>query len=249
MDNLLIMRELNGIPVLPREDMEAGQFDLTYCEDTEGNEVDCGSQDAAAEINIAPSFSHLTREFATGYYVVLRGTLERFGLYPKDVRIKVEASQMVTKLDGATVEANDRFSLISGAKIIIPPDPYPDRPEGFTYETAVPINDPKDTNDCLWEDTVITISHQLNPPAMKHVQPVGPAVLFGPYRNFFNRDITITLPYNSKKAGSGNVNVYIYNHVTEDWDSVDVEKVDQSAGLITFKTQVIGLFRAGVLIK
>ncbi len=245
-DITLYMRELNNLPYLTREDIAAEQFDLTYCEDNEGNEVDCGSQDAAAEITLAPSFSHLTREFATAYYVVLRGTLERFGLYPENLRIKPAASQMVTKQDGATVKVNDRFSLISGAKIVIPPDPYPDRPEGFTYETAVPINDPKDTNDCLWEDTVITISHQLNPPAMKHVQPAGPAVLFSPYRNFFNRDVTITLPYNSKKAGSRNVNVYIYNHVTGDWDPLDLESMDQAGALVTFKTQVIGLFRAGV---
>jgi hypothetical protein len=38
--------------------------------------------------------------------------------------------------------------------------------------------------------------------------------------------------------------VYIYNHVTSDWDEIKAEKAEN--GLVTFKTQVLGLFRAGV---
>ena len=93
------------------------------------------------------------------------------------------------------LEVTSPLSIIKGAKIEIPADPYPDRPERFTVKTAIQPNDPNDTNDCLWEDTVITIGHQLNPPPMNHALPMGPAVHFGPYRNFFNRDVTITLPY------------------------------------------------------
>ena len=134
--------------------------------------------------------------------------------------------------------------MIKGARIEIPKDPYPERPQTFTPETAIPINDPKDTNDCMWEDTVINIGQQLNPPAMKSARSAGPAVHFGPYRNFFNRDVTITIPYRNMLAGGKEVNVYIYNHVTRDWDEIKAEKAEN--GLVTFKTQVLGLFRAGV---
>ena len=74
--------------------------------------------------------------------------------------------------------------------------------------------------DCLWENTEITIAHQLNPPAMKNARAIGPAVHFGPYRTFFNRDVTITIPYRRLLAlgKTGQVKAYIYNHVTEDWD-------------------------------
>jgi hypothetical protein len=100
--------------------------------------------------------------------------------------------------------------------------------------------------DCLWENTEITIAHQLNPPAMKRALAIGPAVHFGPYRTFFNRDITITIPYRRLLAlgKRDQVKAYIYNHVTEDWESIETEQV--ANGKVTFKTKVLGLFRAGV---
>jgi hypothetical protein len=245
-DVLIIMRENNNLPIPPVENIKAGIFEYTHCEDMEGNEVTCGTAGSAAELTVASSYSHQTEEFATSYYVVLRGALERFGLYPKETDIRVRASQPVTKLLGGTVEVTD--SNIKGAKIFIPGDPYPDRPDSFTPATRIPPNDPSDTFDCLWEDTVINIGHQTNPPAMKTARPVGPAVHFGPYRTFFNRDVTITIPYSKEeKVGKGeSAKVYIYNHLTEDWDAIEPESVDQTNKLVTFKTQVLGLFRVGV---
>ena len=245
-DNLFDMRLLNDILLIPKEDTEAGIFDLTYCEDAEGNEVDCNSEDTAAEVTVAPSYSLLPTEFATSYYVVLRGTLERFGLYPDGLNIIAEVSKMVTKLDGGTLEVTNPSSTIMGAKIEIPADPYPNWPEGFTPESAVPINDPTDTNDCLWEDTVITIGCQLNPPLMNGALAVGPAVHFGPYRNFFNRDVTITIPYNTGSTDGQTVAVYIYNHLTEDWDLITPESIDKNNKRVTFKTQVLGVFQVAV---
>ena len=245
-DVLIIMRENNNLPIPPVENIKAGIFEYTHCEDMEGNEVTCGTAGSVAELTVASSFSHQTEEFATSYYVVLRGTLERFGLYPKETDIRVGASQPVTKLLGGTVEVTD--SNIKGAKIFIPGDPYPDQPESFTPTTRIPPNDPSDTFDCLWEDTVITIGHQTNPPKMKNAKPVGPAVHFGPYRTFFNRDVTITLPYskNEKVGKAEQVKIYIYNHLTDDWDDIAPESIDLTNRLVTFKTQVLGLFRVGV---
>jgi len=245
-DTLLNMRELNGLPVQPKEDIAAQKYDLTYCEDMEGKEVPCGTADSVAQITIASSYSHFTQEFATTYYSVLRGALEKFGLYPKKVDIKLSASQFVTKLNGGSVEVTSNSHEIKGAKIDIPADPYPDRPEGCTPETAIPTNDPSDTNDCLWEDTVITIGHQVDPSSMKKAQPVGPAVHFGPYRTMFNRDVTIRLPYNKAGVAPETLKVYIYNHLTNDWDSIEPESVDGTNRLVTFKTNVLGLFRVGV---
>jgi len=40
------------------------------------------------------------------------------------------------------------------------------------------------------------------------------------------------------------VKAYIYSHVWEDWDPVEVQKAGN--GLITGKTQVLQIFQAGV---
>jgi hypothetical protein len=79
---------------------------------------------------------------------------------------------------------------------------------------------------------------------MKNTRVVGPAVQFGPYRTFFNRDVTVTIPYYRLLSVGKEVKAYIYNHVSEDWDALEVESVKN--GLVTFKTQVLGLFQAGV---
>lgn len=245
-DTIILVAKENDLAMIPKENLAAEIFYHTYCENMEGNEVECGSTDAVAEITLAPSYSHRTNEFATSYYVVLRGTLERFGLYPVGEEPVIEATQMVTKLAGGTVEVIESTSPIHGAKLEIPSDPYPDRPDGFTPETAIPINDPSNTNDCMWEDTTITIGYQETPPPMGDEESAGPAVHFGPYRTFFNRDVTVTIPYDVDSPGAQSLNVYIYNHLTEDWDLIPHESVDHGNHLVSFKTKVLGLFRVAV---
>ncbi len=243
-DNIMVMRELNNIPIVPKADLEARRYALTYCEDAEGNQVNCEHTNAVATLTVAPSYSGVGELFAKAYYVVLRGTIERFNLFPKETKIVIAVSQPILKSEGGIVEVSHGLSPIKGSRIEIPADPYPDRPESFTPKTAIPINDPRDTNDCMWEDTVINIGHQINPPRMKGTRAVGPAVHFGPYRMFFNRDVTISIPYKPMLALEGQVKAYIYNHVTNDWDAIEPEQA--ANGIVTFKTQVLGLFRAGV---
>lgn len=244
LDTIYRMKELSDLPLTPKADVNAEKYDYTHCEDDVGNEVACDSDDAVVEITGAPSFSHVEEEFGTSYYVVLRGTLERFGLYPQDEQIKILASQEVKKEDGGTIQVKNFFSSANGAKIDIPADPHPTWPEDFGPDNATLVTDPQHTYDCMWEDTVITIGHRTNPPAMTSIKAVGPAIHFGPYRTFFNRDVTITIPYNRLRSFGKEVKAYIYNHVTEDWDAVEVESAKN--GLVTFKTQVLGLFMAGV---
>jgi hypothetical protein len=245
LDTILRMKEINGLPLTPLTDLEAEIFEMTHCEDSDVNEVSCNSPQAVAEITVAPSYSHRAQEFATSYYQVLRGTLEQFGLYPQGEEPVIEASQVITKLAGGTVEVTT--GTIQGARIEIPGDPYPERPEEFTPETAIPVNDPADSYDCMWEDTEIIIGYQKSPPPMTVADPVGPAVHFGPYRTFFNRDVTIAIPYEGTIAGGkGATGVYIYNHVTEDWDPIEIETLNSAGKLATFKTQVLGLFQVAL---
>jgi hypothetical protein len=243
-DTILSMKLNNSLPITPKADILASKFDYTHCEDAEGAVVSCDSPDKSAQITAASSYSNLPEEFATAYYVVLRGTLERFGLFPQDAQISIAAQKQITKLDGGTVAIQKFFSPINRTTIEIPPDPYPDRPESFTHKNAIPVNDPDDTNDCMWEDTAIVIGQQNNPPDMKTARAVGPAVHFGPYRTFFNRDVTITIPFRMLQALGKTVKPYVYNHVTKDWDALEAEKTGW--GTVTFKTKVLGLFQAGV---
>jgi hypothetical protein len=245
-DTLVRMREINNLPLQPQGDLADQKYDLSFCEDADANQVECGSESTLAEVTIAQAYSNHIEDFATAYYIRLSGGLEKFGLYPKDAQILIEASQPLTKLDGGIVEVTNPLSTISGARIAIPADPYPDRPEGFTWDTCVYTNDPDDTMDCLWEDLTISIGVQRNPPAMHDAQAIGQAVHVSPYRTIFNRDVTITIPYDAKTGESGNVTVYIYNHLTEDWESLGAEDIDLDRRLVTFKTQVLGLFQVGL---
>jgi len=244
LDSFLHTRERNGLAVNPRSDLDADIFDMVYCEDAADNETACGSPDAVAEITLAPAYSALAEEFGIAYYVRLLGGLERFGLYPGDIQLGDNATASITKLAGGTVEVTDTASNVAGAKIVIPADPYPDRPESFTPSTAIPINDPLDTNDCMWEDMNILVAERINPPDMDHATPLGPAVQFGPYRALFNRDVTITIPYDTEKAQANFISPYIYNHVTEMWDELQADSCFN--GLLNFKTQCLGVFRAGI---
>ncbi len=243
LDTFLHTREINGLPVNPKSDLDADIFHMVYCEDAADNETACDSPDAAAEITLAPAYSALAEEFGIAYYVRLLGGLERFGLYPGDVQFSDSVSAAITKLAGGTVEVTDTTSNVVGAKIVIPPDPYPNWPESFTPSTAIPINDPADTNDCMWEDMDILVAERVNPPDMVNATPSGPAVQFGPYRALFNRDVTITIPYDTNGTQGSEVYPYIYNHLTETWDKLQPDIA--SNGLLSFKTKVLGLFRAG----
>ncbi len=241
-DTLYVNRVVNNLPLQTNDELAQEIYHKTHCESLDGNWVDCESEEAAAQITHAESFSHFTEEFATSYYVVLRGTLERFGLYPEGEEPDVEASQLVTTLAGGTVEVTSDASLIKGSKIQIPADPYPTRPDDFTRETGIPINDPENTNNCMWEDTTITIGYRDTPPSTRGAGiPLGPAVHFGPYRTFFNRDVTITIPYNSTPADGKTPGASIYNHLTKNWDPLEIERAEN--GFVSFKTQVLGLFQ------
>ena len=245
-DTLIKLRERYDLPLQPKGDISNHDYDVTWCEEGDRTWVDCGSESALAEITLAQAYNNLIEDFATCYYVRLRGGLEKFGLYPNDADIRIEASEALTKLDGGTVEVTGFLSSIRGAKIEIPADPYPGRPDDFTWDTWIPLNDPDDTMDCLWEDLTVSIGVQKDPPAMQNAQAIGPAVHVGPYRTLFNRDVTITIPYDTQTEDSENITVYIYNHLTEDWDALEAEDVDSDGRLVTFSTKVLGLFQVGV---
>ncbi len=244
-DTILRMREINGLKVNTLAELDAEIHHTVYCEDTDGAFVNCDGAEAA-EITIAPAYLHLPYEFAVSYYVALRGGIERFGVFPKKPKVKVKASGFITKLDGGIVEVTDPDSKYLGAKIEIPADPYPDRPESFTGDNATAVNDPLDTNDCMWEDSMMYIGKQNKVGGLGHgIKARSKAVYFGPYRTLFNRDVTLTLPLKKKVKNPENVSAYIYNDLLEDWEEVPLESLDVEGKRATLKTKVLGVFRIG----
>jgi hypothetical protein len=245
LDTAIRMKQLAGLPITPKAAMDNGTFAHTSCETPGGLQVECTSDNASALIVAAPSYSGLPEQFATAYFVMLRGAIERFGVYPKDEKLWRAAARLITKEKGGRVAALNPLNPVFRSSIAIPADPYPTQPDEFTPQTAVAVNSPDNTNDCLWEDTKIGIAWRMNPPAMQAgVTAAGPAVHMGPYRTLFNRDVTIRIPYRWYLARGRQVRPYIYNHVTQAWDALNPVKV--AGGMVTFTTKVLGLFRAGV---
>jgi hypothetical protein len=245
LDTAIRMKQLAKLPLTPKALMDNGTFEYTSCENAAGREVDCDNTTATAEITVAPSYSKLPDEFATAYFVMLRGALERFGLYPQDEKIVPAASRGITKLKGGRLWVLNPFNPAFRSSIAIPADPYPAKPDDFSPDNATAVSDPANTNDCMWEDMKINIAWRQNPPAMQEgVRAVGPAVHFGPYRMLFNRDVTIRIPYRFFAALGKEVTAYMYNHVTGQWDALETERA--AGGMLKFKTKVLGLFQAGV---
>ena len=245
LDTAIRMKQLAALPLTPKALMDNGTFEHTSCETASGKEIDCGDDNASATITVAPSYSKLPEEFSTAYFVMLRGALERFGLYPQDEKIFRAASRRITKSKGGRLWALNPFNPAFRSSIAIPADPYPTQPDEFSPENAVAVSDPANTNDCMWEDMKMNISWRQNPPDMQAgVTAVGPAVHFGPYRTLFNRDVTVRIPYRFFAALGKEVTAYIYNHVTRQWEAIETEKA--AGGMLQFKTKVLGLFRAGV---
>jgi hypothetical protein len=50
---------------------------------------------------------------------------------------------------------------------------------------------------------------------------ISPVVMIGPYRTIVNKPASITLPFDTNKAGNAeSVLPVIFNEVTQDWDPV-----------------------------
>lgn len=250
-DTLVIMRKNNKLKFTPKADLAQGRYDVTYCEDAAGNEAPCDGSETA-HITITSSYTDQPEDFAMVYYAVLRGGIEQLGVYPTNENIDIAVSKAVEKNSGGSVQVGTPFTALRNTKVVIPPDPKPGLPENFTppeqglESAAVAFSDPADPFDCMWEDTTVVIAQRHDPPAMGTARPAGPAVHIGPYRLLFNQDVAITIPYWRFAALPGKVTPYIYNHLTRDWDAIEGGQADFFKGVITFPTQVFGLFRAGV---
>jgi hypothetical protein len=243
------IRELNDLPLNTIEEMNSGDYSITWCERyTAPGEYDqyrppdataCNS--GYARVQITEAFNDLAEEFMIGYANRIRGGIERFGVFP-DLGLEILAEGPVTMGDGGVIEI--RNGAFAGARIWVRPDPQPGKPESYTWDDAFrpathrfpntadeairPINEYQRIEDYLDAakddfNAYIGIQGQAGPgmPLPVHPRAVSQTIYFGPYRTLLNAPAEITLPYDRKKVvDPKRLTAMIYNEITRDYDPV-----------------------------
>lgn len=268
-NTVLDLRLMNDIPLNSIAEMRAGTHHLTWCERYTGPQAyEQQRADAAgrcpagwARLQITEAFDRLIELFSQGYLQRIRGGLERFGVFP-DLDIEVLASGAVSARHGGMVAVDE--GPLSGARLHVPADPKPGAPENWRWADAVgpdatvrPILDYRAETDFLaaaWDDFtgIIGTQRKLAPgmPVAAPAHAVSPVVMVGPYRTLFNAPARITLPVDSSRLQGAPPRPMIFNHVTARFEPVlpvaggRQTVFDRQAGLLSFDTQVLGLFVA-----
>ncbi len=276
-DTAMALRDMNVFPLSSEEDIINGEFIMEWCEGsttagpddtlenrqytesyvfdqktklrgTFGLDENGECPEGYVHIVITEAFDDQMDDFSRGYFGRIRGGVERFGVFPSEsLSLTIEAQGAISKLNGGNLTSTTGES--KGARIDVPADPDPEKPDTLTYTdtyrpagTADPnpdgikvLNDPADRWDAAWFDFTAYIGIQgkaLNPEnseAEKINLPAAPAgltsvsnaVCFGPYRTLFNKPATITLPYDSTQVTNpDNIRPFIYNDITGDYDQV-----------------------------
>lgn len=266
-DNGLAIRDVNRLPINTKQDLENDKFWIDWCESaavSDANapwtEVDPTNYECSnpndVHIVLTETFDNVSDEFILNYATIIRGGVERYGVFP-DLGITIEAQADISKTTGGTAAITR--GRRAGAKIEVPPDPDPNLPEGYyptadhaiVYET---INNPEtDLKQGAWSDFTAYVGEQKfaapGQPLPELAGSVGPAVFFGPYRTFFNTPARITLPYTRLRVRNPkNIRPYIYNELTKGWDQVYPApggqgiEVSRPARTVSFDAQVLGIF-------
>jgi hypothetical protein len=207
-------------------------------------------------LQYSETFDSFAHEFAVGYAHVIRGAVERFGVYPTSVGLEIVARGAVDREAGGAVEV--RAGRLEGARVAIAKDAHPGEPESFDAKTYRAFTDPADNLVSAWESFEAYIGTQPVPleRLARHSRVVSDGVLFGPYRTIVNRAASFTLPLAPKqKLGAGDagrLRAFVYNEASEDWDPVFVPaggaplRYDPKTRRATFDTQVFGVFALAV---
>jgi hypothetical protein len=257
-DPLLAVRAMQKIPLNTRADFRNGKFWVDWCERVESSDpVPCDRDDPSlVHLQYSETFDSFAHEFAVGYAHVIRGAVERFGVYPTSVGLEILARGAVDREGGGAVEV--RAGRLGGARVAIAKDAHPGEPESFDAKSYRAFADPADNLVSAWESFEAYIGTQPVPVERlaRHSRVVSDGVLFGPYRTIVNRPATFTLPLAPKQkldAGeAGRLRAFVYNEVSEDWDPVFVPagsaplRYDPKTRRATFDTQVFGVFALAV---
>jgi len=218
------------------------------------------------------TFDEVREEFNIGYAHRIRGGIEQFGVLP-DLGIEILARGPVSYLEGGTIEVTE--GKLKGVKLFVRKDAHPGEPESYSYQTSYrhqnsrdpnigesavrPFNEFGNYDDHLisaWFDFNAIIGTQSKSKPDKEMPKLGNAisesVYIGPYRTLFNSPATITIPIDPDKVTDPNrIQAYIYNDLSEEYEPVfkvpggQNIRVNLDNGLVSFDTQVLGIFAVG----
>lgn len=252
-DPLLALRLLQEFPLNTREDFRKGKFWVEWCEKPGSTQpVGCDSADAGlTRIQFGEAFDKVAREVTLGYAHRIRGGIERFGVFPGNLDVRIAARGAVRRDTGGTVEVTS--GALAGARLQVAADAHPGWPESFDWKQNQMFVDPADNFISAWDDFTAYIGTQKVPLGAleRRARVVSEPALIGPYRTLVNRPMTVTLPFRNGKVETG-AQPYIYNEVTRDWDPVyrpagsPAVRFDEESGTASFDSQVFGVFALAV---
>ena len=91
-------------------------------------------------IVITEAFDDQMDDFSRGYFSRIRGGVERFGVFPSEsLSLTIEAQGAISKLNGGNLTSTTGESM--GARIDVPADPDPEKPDTLTYTSALADRD------------------------------------------------------------------------------------------------------------
>lgn len=253
-DPLLAVRVMQKIPLNARADFRNGQYWVEWCEKVESPDpVPCDRNDpGVARLQYSETFDSVAKEFGIGYAQVIRGAVERFGVYPTSTGLEIAARGPIDREAGGTVAVAS--GALAGARLVVAKDAHPGEPESFDGRTYRAFADPADNFVSAWESFEGYVGTQRVPldRLAARARVVSPAVLFGPYRTIVNRPATFTLPVKVKAKDIAALKPFVFNEVTQDWDPVFVPAgghalaYDPKTRTASFDSQVFGVFAIAI---
>lgn len=256
-DPLLAIRALQDIPLNSREDLRTGKHWIRWCEARGSKEaLGCDTGNDLVEIQYSETFDDWAKEFAIGYAHRVRGAIERYGVYPREIDLEILAKAPIDRVMGGTVRVTS--GSLKGAQLVVAVDRYPGQPENFDAKNYRAFIDPADNLVSAWDDFEAYIATQRVPDKYlsDHGQMVSASVLFGPYRTLVNRPARITLPLRSeRRLGSDEIprlRAFVYNEVSGSWDPIfqpagaEPLTYDSRSHSASFSVQVFGIYALAV---
>lgn len=253
-DPLLAVRVMQQIPLNTREDLRNGKHWVQWCERVDSPDpLPCDPEDPSlVHLQYSETFDRWSRVFGVGYAQVIRGAIERFGVYPDGTGLAIAARGPIDREKGGTVTVAS--GPLRGARLAIAADAHPGAPESFTAASHRIFLDPADNMVSAWDSFEGYVGRQNVPIERLRAQGriASEPILFGPYRTIVNRPATLTLPVRIRPQEAERLRPFAYNDATEDWEPVFVPpggaplRYDAASRTASFDTQVLGVFALAV---
>jgi hypothetical protein len=258
------------------EEIRQEEYRMTWCEKHHGpgdyeqtKAINHQCPEGFTRLQLTEAFEDFNEDLAVNYMNRIRGGIERFGIFPK-LDIEIAARGEISLLKGGEVKVTS--GNLSGAKLMIHPDPNPGKPLSYNWNNrwrpevssnpnagvnAVrPINEYMEISDYLDSakdnfTAVIGTQNKLSPTEMMPIHPnaVSESIFFGPHRTTLNAPAILTISYDKEKVKSPEmIRPYVFNVITEEYELLPrVRKevgsfINRDNNTVSFESQILGQF-------